>query len=438
MTNDLTALANTLNERRASIKTYRDYYDGSTTTTFVGSKLQNAFGEKLSRLNANRCSPIINTIADRLEVVNFTGEHEDEVMRYWRENDLDLVADELHAEALTTGNAFVIVLPDSQGTPRLYPQWSEKVAVLFDAENHREIRVAAKTWRLSDGRYRLNLIYADRIEKWVTTSPDEELPTNDAKWEKHQDSSDPNWPLKTNFDRVPVFMFANNARSGCYGRSELEAIIPLQDRLNLSLANQALGEEFSALRQRWAVGISPIIDETGQAISPFKTSGAGELWMATDSDVKFGDFEASDLEQFERVIEGTELRIARTAGIPIHYLLQSSTPSGEALRTAESRLVSKVTGRQINFGVVWSQIMEFVMELQGIQTQLKTVWKPAETRSEVNFWTNAVIKHQLGVSNAQILREAGYTDAEIERFAQEREHEADAIGDGLLKAFNAV
>src|SRR5690606_6192213 len=111
--------------------------------------------------------------------------------------------------------------------------------------------LAGKVWRRRDGSYRLNLYYEDRLEKYVTTQSNlPEPPAAAAQWMQHMDEGDLAWPLPYAFGRVPVFHFSNNARAGEYGRSELADIIPLQDRLNQTLANLAIAEEFQSFAQR--------------------------------------------------------------------------------------------------------------------------------------------------------------------------------------------
>jgi hypothetical protein len=101
-------------------------------------------------------------------------------------------------------------------------------------------------------------------------------------------------------------------------------------------------------------------------------------------------------------------------------------------------MVSKIRDRQAAYGNVWSRLMEFLLELDGVDgSNIRVLWKDAETRSEVNFWTNAVIKNQLGVSGTQILREAGYSPEDIERFAEELQFESEDIADQMLRAFNS-
>ena len=440
---DLIYLSDDLNKRRKAIARYNDYYAGVQKNEFVGAQLQTEFGDRLTDLTCNRCAPIVDAFADKLQVESFQDRSEfnlgELATTYWNENDMDLLSGEVHTEALVTGDSFVIVWPNAEGTPIIYPQKTEQIAVIYDYEK-RELYCAAKAWQIRGGYWRINLYYADRLEKYISNKPSTEIPNVYATWLQHEDESDGAWPLLHDFGRVPVFHFATNARTGAYGKSELRDVIPLQDRLNQSIANLAIAEEFQSYRQRWATGIQPILDdETGQPISPFANgSGANRLWIATEEGVKFGEFSSADLTQFEVVIEGHEKRIARTARVPIHYLVQAGTPpSGEALKTAEAPFVSKVTDRQRSFGAVWADVMNFVMKQINQSTpRLRALWKSAESRSDNEFWEQAPIKREMGVSPTQILVEAGYSNEEIERFPDDTRQFDAAMNDAMARAFN--
>lgn len=427
---DLSCLTYDLNTRRPKLTNFYDYYLGTETLTFIGDKLQSAFGEKLKGLVANRCNVVIDSTVDRLNVAGFEdqvgGAADQDAEAFWRTHNLGRVARKAHQDALIYGDGYVMVWPTQDGV-QVVAQEPEQIAVRYDDEDPDTIAVAAKTWQLRDGRWRLNLLYPDRLKKYVSNGPDARIPETEDAWAPYQDPGDLAWPITYPWNRVPLFHLRAAHRCG-YGHSDLAAIIPLQDRLNLSLANQAIAEEFQAFRQRWATGIQPTKDpETGEYISPF-SKGAGEVWVSGSTDVKFGDFAPADLAMFETVIEGHERRIARTARIPMHYLIQTGTPpSGEALKTAEAPFVAKITARQEAFGDTWAELMAFALVLvDGTQAQLETKWDSAESRDETAELDRALVKKQLGVSGPQLLRELGYSDQQIAQFQDENAEAARA------------
>lgn len=442
---DIGALTADLRAHRPVYHKFRDYYDGIQEIRFAGEKLQTDFGKRLAKLVCNRISPAVDAIADRLQILGWTGadgEANDDAERIWRTNGMEAGHGEVHVEALSLGDGYVLVWPDADGRARMYVQRAENIAVVFDPENPGELRVAAKAWRLADHRWRLNLYYRDRLEKYITVNPTigDDVPDDPKLYAPFSDE-DGVWPVV--YDPawtgvVPVFHFGNNARTGEYGRSEVAALIPLQDRLNMTLANLAIAEEFQSYRQRWATGIQPLYDEaTGKPISPWR-AGAGEIWLSANEAARFGDFEPADLAMFGTTAEGHEIRMARTARIPLFHLLQTGAPeSGEALKTAEEPFVAKVRDRMRSFGPVWERAMALALRIEGVADPVVSVnWQRPETRNEREFWELAAIKRELGVSPQQILREYGYTDREIEQMREEIAEHARLMAGLAAQAFN--
>ena len=440
---DIAILTADLKAHRPTYTKYRDYYDGEQPIRFAGEKLQHAFGEELAELVCNRVAPAIDAVADRLYIQGFTtasGAANKVADEIWRRNGMDRGHGELHIEALTAGDGYLLVWPDAEGKARMYVQRAEWIAVDFDYENPGELRVAAKAWALSDKRWRLNLYYRDRLEKYITHNAidDAKVPDDAKLYEPFAEDGEA-WPVMYDpawTGTVPIFHFANNGRTGEYGKSEVRALMSLQNRLNMTLANLAIAEEFQSYRQRWATGLQPILDPTtGKAISPF-TAGAGELWVSTGEATKFGDFEAADLDMFGNTAEGHEIRMARTARIPLYHLLQAGAPeSGEGLKTAEEPFVKKVLDRMREFGPQHEAAMGHALKVEGTEPDARVNWARAETRNEREFWELGAIKREMGVSPQQILREYGYTDAEIEQFAQEIGEHTETMAGLAARAF---
>lgn len=441
----IVVLAADINDRKAALDKYRNYYLGKQEIVFAGEKLQAGFGEKLSKLACNRCGNVCDAFADRMHIeglVDDSGAANEAVDEIWIENGMDIAHGEVHIESLIAGDGYVIVWPHLEtGRPVLYANYADRMAVAWREDNPRELEAAMKVWHLRNGRIRANLYFTDRLEKWVTKQTANDVPENPESWEAAMEDGDSSWPIpyldRYAQGRVPVFHFANNARTGEYGISELASIIPLQDRLNQTLATLAVAEEHQSFRQRWATGIQAVKDENGKIVSPF-TGGPGQLWATSSKEAQFGDFEAADLDQFNKTAEGWELRIARTARIPIHYLLGGeSAPSGEMLKTAEGPFVSKVEDRQRERGSVWSDCMEYALyALDGTETDLHVIWRSAESRSDNDFWRNAGLRRDRGVSDQQILREFGYTDEKIAEMMDEIEQSGADLGDVMARAFN--
>lgn len=437
-----------LAERRPTYALYERYYRGEQRISYVSEKLRKAFGDKLKtdRMVDNFCASVVDAVADRLQVTGFTlvaFEGEDDTVsritaEIWRRNRMERRSGEVHAEALTTGDGYLVVWPGADGKAVLWPQVASQVTVHYDPESPERIDRAAKCWYDEDAkRWRVTLYYPERIEKYAARSDGNNLPEKGDGFEPWLVAGEP-WPIPNPYDAVPVFHFGNNARTNSFGRSELADVIPLQDALNKSRADMAVAQEFFAMPQRYAVGVEPAIDETtGRATWPFEPGG---VWYAAGGDGEnrptFGEFAAGQPTGFLDAQREDKADIARVSKTPMHVLMLSSdaAPSGEALRTAETPFVKKLLDRQRDFGSDWADAMALAVRIDsGTVVALETTWEDPAPRSETDSWSVAVLQKQAGVSQRQILRERGYTEEEIDQMGEERAAEAEAAA----AAFNA-
>lgn len=360
------------------------YYRGEHYLAFASEKFTNTFGSVFREFALNLCPAVCDAIRDRLRITGFSetaGNANTRVSTIWHRNRMQLRSAEVHREALVNGDAYVIVWPDETGNAEIHPQRAAACTVTYADEHPGRIERAAKYWRTRDRRTRLNIFFPDRVEKYISAKPADGFLPEAREFEPFPEG-DTGSVVPNPFGRVPVFHFANNADLGSFGRSELEAVIPLQDGLNKAALDMMVAMEFSAFRQRWAAGIDVKFDEDGNAIPPFK-SGIDQLWVSQNPEARFGDFGAADLEQFLKVKNSFRIDIASVSGTPMYYMLPHSRgfPSGEALRKAESRFTAKVRDRQTGFGETWANAMEFALAIEGItNTRLTTNWEePFET-----------------------------------------------------------
>lgn len=439
------------------------YYEGNHDLAFATDKFRNAFGALFREFALNLCPAVCEALRDKLRVVGFSvdscgrkelqsfGVSELQTHRagksgtsattvdsvnsatrlIWNANRMRIRAGEVHKEALIYGDAYMIIWPDSAGNAVMYPNRAANVTVKYDDEQPGKIIRAAKYWRGADKRIRLNLLYPDRIEKYVSPKSNVQSPRLRGEGLGSVDlstldfgpwTSDGDPVIPNPFGIVPVFHFANNAGIGAFGRSELDATIPIQDGLNKSMLDMLVAMEYSAFRQRWAAGIEIEIDNDGKVVPPF-TSGVDHLWVSQNADASFGDFATANLEQFLKVKDSFRGDIASVTGTPLHYFMQSqmrNTSSGEALRKAETRFIAKVRDRQESFGQIWADAMQFALTIEGKGhgVRLITDWEDPAPMSDKEFLENILLKKQIGLPVEQALIEAGYGEADVKTMAK--------------------
>lgn len=381
------------------------YYNGDHDLRFATEKFVSTFGDLFREFALNLCPVVCDAVRDRLRVTDLVNGTDEQIgaesvnadaARIWSRNRMNTRSGEIHKEALKCGDAYLIVWPDRDGQAVIYPNRAANMTVIYDDESPGRIRFAAKVWTDGDSRMRINLFYADRIEKYVTrtktlgTAPESNgfVPNNDGN-----DAIVPN-----PYGIVPVFHFINNSDIGSPGRSELEAAMPIQDGLNKAALDMLVAMEFAAFRQRWASGIEVDYDEAGKPIAPF-SSGIDKLWISGDTNSRFGDFAAADLEQFLSVKDSFRSDIASVTGTPLHYFLQEAQtfPSGASLRQAESRFIAKITDRQETFGQTWAEAIAFSLQIEGDgpECTLRTRWQDPSPLTEREILENMILRKQI-------------------------------------------
>lgn len=429
-----------LDQFHAKAKAYttaRNYYDGEHQLAFASEKLSSTFGRLFKAFADNLMPTVCETVKDRLKLDGFTiaGEKrpdgtvqpqsQPEIDEIWRRNRLLVRANQVHLDALIEGDSYVIVWPNAQDDdfPTFYPNQATSIVIDYDQEQPGYIVRAAKARPDDDKRYRLTLYFRDRIEKYITqhaiTSGG--LPDRANTFIRFQPPTDSTWPLDNQYDKVPVFHFANRAGIGMPGCSEMKEAIPVQDALNKSVADMLVAGEFYGVPQRWAIGLEDeLTPEQAKKKYPLL---AGGVWGTTSETTKFGEFAAADISKFITVSETFRKEIARVSRTPLHYFsLEGEFPSGESLRVSEGPLIRKVKDRQETWGAVWGDAMRFALQITGRgDFEPEAKWLNAETRDDDGEVERAATKvTQLQIPFEQVWREMGYTEEQIVIFANER------------------
>lgn len=417
-------------------KVARDYYNGEHRLAFATEKFRTTFGSLFSAFADNLMPTIVETPRDRLKLDSFTisdDKTQKQIVEIWRRNRMKKRAGEVHLDSLIEGDSYVVVWPDEEGIPILYPNRASRIVIQYDDEQPGYITKAAKAWITNDKQARVTLYYPGRIEKYITRGKVQGgLPDRQTAFIPLE--SDTEAPEMENpYDKVPVFHFGNRTSIGQLGRSELGDSIPLQDALNKTIADMLVGSEFYGLPQRYAVGLEEDLD--AEAASKKYPLMAGGVWGTTMKDAKFGEFQTGDLNQFVTVINDFRREIARVSRTPLHYFtMEGNMPSGESMKTADGPLLAKVEDRQTSWGMVWADVMRFALQVTGINdAEPEPVWIDTTPRSETEQIQNAAMKvDKLGIDRATALKEIGYSDEEIEAIQKAKKEESDEATNSSL------
>lgn len=419
---DILTAVNTILRNQPMAQRYIDYYDGHHELAFASEKFRNAFGRTLQSMRDNLCPIVIEATADRMEVINFSGDKAKKAIAnkawsIWERNQMPIISNNLHREALKTGDAYLLIWANPLDNSAMFYEQDSRLCTVIEDEETGMPLFAAKLWTTAEKHLRLTLYYADRIEKYITREQFNNGVSTLKETSFAEYESETEQPISINpYGVIPMFKFETHP--------VLTDCIPIQDALNKTICDKLIAMEFAAYPQRYATGLEPPINElTNLPELPFQ-SGSDRLWFTNDPAVNFGEFSTANLLQYIAIADSYRLEMARVSGTPLHFfsINTGNAVSGEALKTLESRFTKRVKRLCLNFGSVWARAMGFALQIENSATrdaakQLATQWDAVEQRSENEQLDAGLKKKELGVPLDVVLEELGYTSEDLQRFA---------------------
>jgi hypothetical protein len=426
-----------------------NYYYGDHPLPFVtkahNSKMHDEFRKLLEDSRSNFMRLIVDAAEERLKVEGFrlsasTDTRSDQPSwDIWQANSMDEQAGTAFLESLIKGVAYVSVWYPEPGEDYAQIQIEDPLQTIVayvPGTNFRKRAAALKVWRDEwTGQDRANVYLAAGNPDWpagiykyrASTSQTQHFLGTPAQqalsevvygqgWEEIPDSYVDN-PLGI----LPIVPLRNRPRLLLEGESEIADVYRIQNQINGFLFLLAIAGYFGAHRQRWAVGMSLMVDESGKP--PFDIA-VDRLIVSESKDTQFGDFAQTDLAGYISAIDQKIQHLAITTRTPKHYLLPTGQePSGDALNAAESGLVKKVERKQRPFGEGLEEAIRLARLFQGsadAPVDSELVWAPAATPT-VSEVTDAVIKRFLAglVPWETSIEDLGYTQTQLARMLQQ-------------------
>jgi hypothetical protein len=418
-----------LDARWAEWRVYDAYYEGDQTLAYATRKFRDAYGGLFKQLTDNWMPIVVDSSVERLKVQGFrfgdNQEADEDAWDIWQANNLDGEANLVHTEAVKLGTAYWMVQPGE--TPKITGEHPSQV-ICYHAPGDRKNRLAAvKKWN-EDKDIRCNVYLPDRVVKYRTNKQLLELRDQDRRWET----------LGTEFNPlgvVPVIPVENNPSMLRGGRSDLAGgPLRVQDSINMMLGSLLIGAEFIAYPQRVVLGVDQPVDAEGNPLRNFDLQlGQSRLWMfpgdASEIDIK--EFKEADLDNIGKQIERLRRSLTSQTRTPPHYVSgEIVNVSGDALKAAETGLVSKVRDKMDPFGEAHEEVMRLsfrslnASDPRAEATDAETIWRDPESRSQAETVDAAVKKQALGVPWEQLMEDIGYSPQQIDRMAAMRETES--------------
>lgn len=395
-----------------------------------------AFRQLQRKARSNYTGLVVESVRERARPIGFrtggkgTNTQDTEAWKVWQANSLDAECGIVHAQSLTFGRSYVLVgPPDESGYPVITAEDPRQVTHIPDPVRRRVVRAALKMWFDDETGMNHAVVYlANEIHYYVRPKDKTYRPMfNQAKWADDTNEGNPETPgMAANpLGVVPMVPFINRPDASPRGVGEFADVLDIQDRINAVVFDRLVTGKMQAFRQRWVKGIK-FEDENGNPQQPFEP-GADLLWAVEDSDAQFGDFAETDLKPFLEAAKADVNDLAAITRTPPHYLLGALVNlSGDALKAAETGLISKVKDRMVEWGESWEQ----VNRIAGMYTErvvpidASLMWADPESRSMAELADAGLKKQTIGVPWRQLMEDLDYTPDQIARMRTERAADA--------------
>lgn len=441
--------------RQQAVVTARRYHDG-LQDTFMTERMKEFLNvADQYEFNLNVCRLVVDVIAERLICLGPTTDERTDgggaPVREWAEAvweavSGDILQESVHEGTPRDGEFFVMVDWDAAaGQVRFVPHERYTDATVggdnFGCKAHypdgnidMPMLYASKRWveDLGNGktRQRLNLYYAERVEKYEVLLGGQLAAVSDE--------GDTAWPLPWVDGAgqplgIPVVHFANTPDL----RPEAWDVIPPQKAINKTLIDTVATADSTAFQILVALGWIPTAD--GQ---PLRPDGSNALRMApgmvlgttkSKNDVDFKAIAGGDVRPLIELMISLIGWVAVVSSTPAARLSFTRQVAAEGtLKEQNEGLFAKVRKRQKRINAGWVTCFEVARRLANVfgqagldeSVRFDMVWEPVQSRDTQDERDEWRAKRELGVPQEQIWAEMGYSLAEIEKMRQSDEHQA--------------
>lgn len=408
-----------------------DYMCGKHSSIYVPRGARAEYRWLIERARVNILPLIVTVVAQNMYVDGYRPAGSDdnaEPWTVWQANRMDARQHGIHRSVLTYGAAYTVVMP-GKPVPVITPFSPRRMTALYADPVNDEWPIYGVEDRLEntkDGPRRVVRVYDDQARYTLVGKPDGSQLQPDAG----------DWAMEHGLGVCPIVRYVNAQDldgDGVIG--EVEPLIEAQDQLNMTTFNLLMAQQYAAFRQRWVTGMAPPVDENGNPMEPFKSRVDG-LFVAEDTDTKFGEFEATDLKGYLDSRESTIRHIATLTQVPPYHLLgQMVNLSAEALAAARDGLDRKTDEHESLCGESHEQTLRLAGLASGDaaaweDTAAQIVWRDTSARSLAQT-VDALGKlvTMLGVPPQELWeRVPGVTQTDVERWKK-----AASEGDAMVR-----
>lgn len=421
-------------EQQRRVKFFDDYYSGNHPLPWLAPQAEDDFRRILSMTRTNYMGLVCDAQAERMIVEGFrvgdSREADKDAWRIWTANHQDADVDLGILEAAKSGASYLMVgpNPDDERTPTMSVEHPAQTTVAIAPGHRRKALAGVKVWVDEwTGQRHAEL----HLPEWIVpfTAKGGAHTGVEPRWVQGESQRNP-------LGQVGIFELPNNPQLIGGGRSELWDLTDIQDRINKTVADRLMTQDYGAFPQKWAKGWPDDAPDIRVGRDRMVTTDVPK------DQADFGQWDAAPLDPYSLAKREDVKDIASRSRTPAQYLLgEMSNVNGETLKASESGLVAKVRQRSRAIGEGLEDAVRLARKLAGLgdgRESVRVIWRNPEFRTEGETVDALVKMDTLGVPRVALWEKWGASQEEITRWIalqdEQREREAsDPVIDRVMR-----
>lgn len=388
------------------------YYDGEHPRVWLTDAIRDQLDDYLvCNMAENYCDVAVDAPVKRLNVTGFVQPDDNSIEVeaanvIWEDNDLEQAQKDVYTEARCTGEAFLFAWKDEEKDSGIDATLVDSRQVWWpdDAHRNKPARVVRVWADEEDGVWRATMYYKYVVVRLVGPKIKSIIESYPQPRYFSVDPEDAGG--EHGFEDVPVIRFARHRKR----RSIIDAISPIQDKINKLSANMMVAAEFSAYRKT-VIMTQQTIDDGDLKFRPNRALVLDPGGTEGEAPTSIWEGAATELVNYDDRINGYIDKLFTKAVLPGHLKVKSNStlPSGAAYEADEGPFVEDVGDMQDVYGESWHDFFELCL---GVD--VKPQWRNPKVSSDTDEVVNVAAAVGAGVPLALALRKyAGWTDEEI-------------------------
>lgn len=411
MPNNEEKLALGLNEllaKRPELEKAESYYTGQEAEIFASPQVKKALS-KTGSWSLNFSAIPVKAVAERLQIVSVKSDTKRGTKllnQTFIRNRLAIELDNAITDTLVYGHSFLTV-GVSHGKVDIFSNSPLNTHAVYCVDNPRKMDYAVRLWESENG-FRANLYTdTDIFEYFAHTLPTMVMPQS---FQLIGHSPNP-------YGQIPVF----ELRTGKNREPEHKPGWSAQSVIHKLVSAQLSSTEFYAFPLRAALAANTEASDFADSDSAKAISAnPGQLTILNG----FDDIKQLDSPKPTQYIEPIDFYIralAMLTSTPLNYFQtwMKSNVSGDATRATEAGFYRKCRDRKAYLDAAIHDLFSFVLSINNLNDEVIIEWAEIETVDQKAEWETRYKASMTGLPVEQILREAGYSDDQVNKWKAE-------------------